>query len=96
MQYNTIVKVLTDSEQAIEYIAKACNIKQYSKWIRIDNRIILEKITSLVKQKSLKLELKKIQSYIDNKWNNKADQLAKKGRRSCIVLELDIKILTMI
>ena len=52
LQYNTIVRVLTDSEQAIEYIAKAYNIEQYSKWIRIDNRIILEKITSLVKQKA--------------------------------------------
>ena len=90
VQCNTIVRVLTDSEQAIEYIAKACNIEQYSKWIRIDNRIILEKITLLVKQKSLKLELKKIQSHADNKWNNEANQLAKEGRRSHIVLELDI------
>ena len=31
VQCNIIVKVLTDSEQAIEYIAKACNIEQYSK-----------------------------------------------------------------
>ena len=67
VQYNTLVRVLTDSEQAIEYIAKAYNIEQYRKWIRIDNRIILEKIVSLVKQKSLKLKLKKIQSYADNK-----------------------------
>ena len=31
VQCNTVVRVLTDSEQAIEYITKACNIEQYSK-----------------------------------------------------------------
>ena len=90
VQCNTKVKVLTDSEQAIEYITKACNIEQYSKWIRIDNRVILEKIASLVKQKGLKLELKKVQSHANNKWNNEADRLAKEGRRSRIILKLDI------
>ena len=90
VQCNTKVRVLTDSEQAIEYITKACNIEQYSKWIRIDNRVILEKIASLVKQKGLKLELKKVQSYANNKWNNEADRLAKEGRRSRIILKLDI------
>ena len=90
VQYSIIVRVLTDSEQAIEYITKAYNIEQYSKWIRIDNRVILEKIASLVKQKGLKLELKKVQSHANNKWNNEADRLAKEGRRSYLILKLDI------
>ena len=56
----------------------------------MDNRIILEKIASLVKQKGIKLELKKIKSYANNKQNNKADQLAKESRKSSLVLNLDI------
>ena len=56
----------------------------------MDNRIILEKIASLVKQKGIKLELKKIKSHADNKWNNEADRLAKEGRASSFVLNIDI------
>ena len=90
MQCDTAVRVLTDSEQAIESIIKACKTEQYSKWIRMDNRIILEKIASLIKQKGIKLELKKIKSYADNKWNNEVDRLAKESRASSFVLNLDV------
>ena len=60
MQCDISIRVLIASEQAIESITKACNTKQYSKWIRMDNRIILEKIAVLIKQKSIKLELEKV------------------------------------
>ena len=67
VQCSTTVRVLTDSEQAIESITKACNTKQYSKWIRMDNRIILKKIATLIRQKSIKLELNKIKSHTSDK-----------------------------
>ena len=57
VQCNIIVRVLSNSEQAIKYITKAYNIEQYSKQIIIDNKVILEKIISYIKQKDLKLEL---------------------------------------
>ena len=89
VQYSTTVRVLTDSEQAIESITKACNAEQYSKWIRMDNRIILEKIAILIRQKSIKLELNKVKSHTSDKWNNEADRLAKAGRKSHITLNLN-------
>ena len=89
VQYSIIVRVLTDSEQAIESIMKACNAEQYSKWIRMDNRIILEKIATLIRQKSIKLELNKVKSHTSDKWNNEADRLAKARRKSRITLNLN-------
>jgi ribonuclease HI len=88
VQCNTTVRVLTDSEQAIENINRACKIEQYSKWIRTDNRIILEKIAMLVKQKSIKLVLEKVKGHAEDEWNNEADRLAKEGRKSSFVLDL--------
>ena len=55
----------------------------------MDNRIILEKIATLIRQKSIKLELNKVKSHTSNKWNNKADRLAKAGRKSHITLDLN-------
>ena len=55
----------------------------------MDNRIILEKIAILIRQKSIKLELNKVKSHTSDKWNNEADRLAKAGRKSYIILDLN-------
>jgi ribonuclease HI len=85
---NTTIRVLTDSEQAIENINRVCKIEQYSKWIRTDNRIILEKIAMLVRQKNIKLVLEKVKGHTEDEWNNKSDRLAKERRKSSFVLDL--------
>jgi ribonuclease HI len=91
-QCNKTIRVLTDSEQAIDCINKAGEVNQYSKWIRSDNRIILERIISLARQKSLNLELEKVKSHSGDKWNDEADRLAKEGKSASTVLNLgDIK-----
>ena len=86
---DTSVRVLTDSELAIDSIHRACNSEQYNKWIRSDNRIILERIVSLVKQKNLNLVFEKVKSHSTDLWNIKADQLAKEGRYSSTVINLE-------
>ena len=89
-QCNTTVRVFTDSEQAIQQISKIHDIEQYNKWIRSDNRIILKKVTSLLKQKGINLELQKVKGHAEDQRNIKADQLAKEGRRSSIQLDLKV------
>ena len=86
---NSTVRVRTDSEQAIEMILRARNNEQYSRWIRMDNRLVLEKITSLTKQKGLKLVLEKVKGHSEDRWNNEVDLIAKEGRSSQTVLDLE-------
>lgn len=54
----------------------------------MNNRIILEKIVKLERQKGIYLILEKVQSHSENKWNNEADYLAKLGRTSHISIDI--------
>ncbi len=51
------------------------------------NNSLINQIIDCCKMKELKLELIKVKGHSSNIWNNRADQLAKEGLLSDLILE---------
>src|SRR5690349_1181681 len=73
------IKVFTDSAVAIESIEKERKILTNKQWLKLNNYDLIHSIVELVKIKEIHLELEKIKSHSNNRWNDRADRLAKKG-----------------
>src|ERR1700752_811768 len=71
--------MFSDSVVAIASIEKIKNEWRFNKIFKEKNWDILIKIADLIKAKRINLELKKIKGHSNNKWNDKADTLAKKA-----------------
>src|SRR5260364_297054 len=76
--------VYTDSEAAICAIKVGFTLEPTSKAQKRPNFLLVEKIIDLIKTKDITLELNKVKGHSNNKWNDFADKLAKKG---CMALE---------
>ena len=76
---NFKVIVCSDSAAAIAAIERKSKDLAYNKFIKISNFNILDRIKSLVSIKNIELELVKVKGHSEDKWNEKADSLAKKG-----------------
>jgi len=73
------IKVFTDSAVAIESIEKGREILTNKQWLKLNNHDLVRSILELAKVKEIHLELEKIKGHSNNKWNDRADSLAKKG-----------------
>ena len=52
------------------------------KILKKKNKLWIMNITSLIKSKNLKIDIIKVKSHSEDKWNDRADSLAKKGATS--------------
>jgi len=71
----------TDSQMAINLIKTALRIQRTREWLKLNNPGILSAIREMVVTKRLKVEFNKIQAHSQNKLNQQADTLAKRGRK---------------
>ena len=82
------ITIYTDSKAAIDGIERGKKIIARHRWFKVKNYAILVQIVELLQLKEIDLQLKKVESHSNNEGNNKADLLAKKGRRLDSSLEL--------
>src|SRR5260363_237440 len=73
------VEIYTDSETVIRNIRKGLQNTEKSKILKIENAIWIIKIVDLCRIKNLRMVLFKVKSHSKDKWNDRADALAKKG-----------------
>ena len=71
------IYIYSDSAAAIASINKAKSEWRFNKIFKEKNWDTLIKIADLLKAKKLNLELTKVRGHSNNKWNNRADFLAK-------------------
>src|SRR6185436_14150211 len=76
------VKVFTDSATAIANIKGKSNNLSFKQHLKKKNYNLLENTKKKrKKKKELKLELVKVKEHSNNKWNIRADKLAKEGSK---------------
>jgi ribonuclease HI len=73
------VKIYTDSEAAICSIKKGKVELRNKQWLRQKNYNLIKSIADILRIKQISLDLVKIKGHSSNRWNDKADSLAKKG-----------------
>ena len=61
--------------------------RKVQKW---SNFLLSEKIVDLIKTKNITLELNKVKGHSNNKWNNLADKLAKKGCEASETIQIEV------
>src|SRR6185436_6479318 len=76
------VEIYTDSNAAIRNISRGLEQTDRNKILKKKNAIWVIKIVDLIKTKNIQIELVKVKSHSKDKWNDKADSLAKKGTTS--------------
>src|SRR6185437_548602 len=76
---NSKVVIRTDSLGAIAGLSRNLELREVKKWSKEKYFDWLIKIKDIVKIKGIELQLEKIKSYSKDRWNDKADALAKKG-----------------
>jgi ribonuclease HI len=86
--YEAKVRIYTDSKAAIEGIQKFKSINNIRNNFKIRNRSLISQIDECCKAKRIKLELIKVRGHSMNKWNDRADKLAKEGLASNWTLEV--------
>ena len=75
------VRVITDSEVAITSLTEKKKKIQGKQWIRETNYDIKRSIAEIASLKEIDLELVKIKGHSGNRWNSRADMLAKLGSK---------------
>ena len=73
------IYIYTDSAAAIANVNKAKSKWRFNRIFKEKNWDTLIKIANLLKAKKLNLELTKVRGHSNNKWNDRADFLAKKA-----------------
>ena len=73
------VKIYTDSAAAIASLAKTKKIKTSKNWIKEKNADLKRSIKELCNLKKIELDLIKVKGHSGNRWNDRADSLAKEG-----------------
>jgi len=76
------IEIYTDSNAAIRNISRGLEQACRSKTLKKKNAIWITKIRELIRTKNIQIELVKVKSHSKNRWNDKADSLAKKGATS--------------
>jgi hypothetical protein len=83
------VEIYTDSNAAIRNISRGLEQIDRMKVLKKKNAIWIMKIIDLINTKNIQIELVKVKSHSKNKWNDKADSLAKKGTISEKVIQIE-------
>jgi ribonuclease HI len=78
-----------DSNAAIRNISRGLEQIDRMKVLKKKNAIWIMKIIDLINTKNIQIELVKVKSHSKNKWNDKADSLAKKGTISEKVIQIE-------
>jgi ribonuclease HI len=74
--------IFTDSNAAIRNISKGLVYIDRNEVLKKKNALWVLKIVDIVKTKNIQIEWVKVKSHSKNRWNDKADSLAKKGTLS--------------
>jgi ribonuclease HI len=74
--------IFTDSNAAIRNISKGLAYIDRNEVLKKKNALWVLKIIDIVKTKNIQIEWVKVKSHSKNRWNDKADSLAKKGTLS--------------
>ena len=85
--YKANLRIFSDSKAAIEGIQNFQGLMSVRKNFNAKNHSLINQIIDCCKTKELKLELIKVKGHSSNIWNNRADQLAKEGLLSDLILE---------
>jgi ribonuclease HI len=83
------VEIHTDSNAAIRNIGRSLEQTDRNKIIKKKNAIWIMKIKDLVKTKNIQIDLVKVKSHSKDKWNDRADSLAKKGTMSREIVQVE-------
>ena len=83
------LEIYTDSNAAIRNISRSLEQVDRNKIAKKKNAIWLMKIKDLVKMKNIQIDLVKVKSHSKDKWNDKADSLAKKGTISKKIVQVE-------
>jgi len=83
------VEIYTDSNAAIRNISRGLEQIDGIKILKKKNTIWIIKIINLINMKNIQIELVKVKSHSKDKWNDKADSLAKKGTISKKVIQVE-------
>ena len=86
---NTKLKIKTDSQAAIDGLTTARNITSNRKWFGINNRSLINEIITIIKIKSLDIDIIKIKAHSGIEGNEIADELAKKGCKNSLAIDVD-------
>jgi hypothetical protein len=82
------IEIYTDSNAAIRNISRSLEHMNRNSILKRKNAIWIMKIIDLIKTKSIRIEWFKVKSYSKDKWNDRADSLAKKGILSKNIIRL--------
>ncbi|PKY52617.1 hypothetical protein RhiirA4_497078 [Rhizophagus irregularis] len=79
---NSSINIFTDSQAAIDSFHKTKNLHSISprRFNKVNNNILWSSIHHIIKQLKLTIKLHKVKAHSGNTFNDKADDLAKKGR----------------
>ena len=72
------IELYTDSMAALRNINRATQEIGREKILKKKNAMWIMNIMSLIKSKNIRIDIVKVKSHSEDKWNNKADSLAKK------------------
>ena len=75
------VVICTDSYAAIRNISRALQHVDIDQTLKRKNARWIMSIVGLVRSKNIRLEFRKVKSHSEDKWNDRADHLAKKGAK---------------
>jgi ribonuclease HI len=75
------IEVFTDSIAALRNINRALQSVEKERILKKKNAMWIMNIVGLIKSKNIKIEIIKVKSHSENKWNDRADLLAKKGAK---------------
>ena len=73
------IKIYTNSAAAIAGLNRGKKLKSSKHWIKEKNYNLKRSILELLSLKELELVLVKVKGHSCNKWNDRADKLAKEG-----------------
>jgi ribonuclease HI len=76
------IEIYTDSNAAIRNISRGLEQVDKNKILKKKNAIWIMKIKNLIKTKNIQIEFFKVKSHSKDRWNDRADSLAKKGATS--------------
>ena len=84
------VIVYTDSLAAICAMESGFSLETARRALKQSNFLLTEKIVDLIKTKNIHLELNKVKAHSNNKWNDLADKLAKKGCEASETIQVEL------
>ena len=85
--YRASIRIFSDSKAAIEGIKNFKGLSKLRSNFKTKNHSIINQIIDCCKTKEIKLDLIKVKGHSSNIWNDRADQLAKEGLLSDLILE---------